>query len=253
MSLNVVQSESLSFVANSSALAQAAKHIVESRIRTAPAGAVIKFEAKHFLKPVSGVQTDMVKIQVTVTAKGTARTDKKNAAPYVSLADHLVDGMLSSLSETHDGCSFSTSGSSEDVVLEMIFPIVASNARKLSKFSAIKVLVVEDDLDILELVAETISGHGFQVITAVNGQEALAKYISHRPELVLTDVNMPILNGFRLSEEIRKIDPNGKIIIFSGEYPSLLEDCSDGRIKCDLVLYKPFAQKDILETVLLIV
>ena len=243
----------VTFVADSGPLCQAAKHIIEDSIRTATAGSVINIECKQMSSSLAGLSSENVMIQVTLISSNSAESAKDSSVAFKSIGHDLIETLLKGLNDSHENCRFRSSGSSKDVILEMTFPIATSASKKLAKFQSIKVLVVEDDPDILQLMSETLSNHGFVVITAVNGEEGLAQFHAHRPSLVLTDIYMPILDGIKLTEEIKKIAPSTKIVIFSGRYTSLLEDCSDGILKCDHVLYKPFAQKDVLETVLLIV
>ena len=70
------------------------------------------------------------------------------------------------------------------------------------------VLIVDDDLDIREALAETLKDRGFDVITAANGLEALKLIRSMRthPSVILLDLMMPVMDGYGFLEECRK-DP----------------------------------------------
>lgn len=64
-----------------------------------------------------------------------------------------------------------------------------------------RVLVVDDDTDIRELLAEFLVLHGYDVATSANGAEALAYLESHaRPDLVLLDLEMPMMDGYGFRE-----------------------------------------------------
>jgi signal transduction histidine kinase len=67
-----------------------------------------------------------------------------------------------------------------------------------------KVLVVEDNPDMNRFIVETLSRH-YQVITAYDGKEGLEKAISTHPDLILSDIMMPVMSGDQLVAEIRKI------------------------------------------------
>lgn len=69
-----------------------------------------------------------------------------------------------------------------------------------------KVLVVDDDRDIRETIAEVLEEHGFTVCTATNGQDGLDKVRTARPDLVLLDLMMPVLDGAGFCTAIRS-DP----------------------------------------------
>jgi CheY-like chemotaxis protein len=69
-------------------------------------------------------------------------------------------------------------------------------------------LIVDDDLDIREILAETLMDRGFEVTTAANGLEALAKLrqLIVRPSVILLDLMMPIMDGYGFLEQ-RRLDP----------------------------------------------
>ena len=69
-----------------------------------------------------------------------------------------------------------------------------------------KILVVEDQTDLLELLREHFKDEGFAIATATNGVDAIRKARSLTPDLVLLDVILPELDGFAVCETLRK-DP----------------------------------------------
>ncbi len=68
----------------------------------------------------------------------------------------------------------------------------------------IKILLVDDEPDILEIVGYNLSNEGYTVITAENGVEAVKKAKKHRPHLVILDVMMPEMDGIETCEQLRK-------------------------------------------------
>lgn len=78
----------------------------------------------------------------------------------------------------------------------------------------IKILLVDDEPDILEIVSYNLSGEGYQVITAENGLEAVKKAKKELPQLVILDVMMPEMDGIEACELIRK-DPNLKDVVIT--------------------------------------
>ncbi|SEP95654.1 two-component system, OmpR family, alkaline phosphatase synthesis response regulator PhoP [Hyunsoonleella jejuensis] len=68
----------------------------------------------------------------------------------------------------------------------------------------IKILLVDDEPDILEIVGYNLSNEGYQVITAENGVEAVKKAKKERPQLIILDVMMPEMDGIEACENIRK-------------------------------------------------
>ena len=69
----------------------------------------------------------------------------------------------------------------------------------------IKILLVDDEQDILEIVGYNLSQEGYQIVTASNGKEAIAKAKKERPQLIILDVMMPEMDGMEACENIRKI------------------------------------------------
>jgi len=68
----------------------------------------------------------------------------------------------------------------------------------------IKILLVDDEPDILEIVGYNLSSEGYQVITAENGLEAVKKAKKEKPHLIILDVMMPEMDGIEACEQIRK-------------------------------------------------
>ena len=68
-----------------------------------------------------------------------------------------------------------------------------------------KILLVDDDPDILEAMSAVLTTHGYTVITARDGQEGLAKLRSEKPDLMILDLMMPRMDGFAVCEEL--LDP----------------------------------------------
>jgi two-component system alkaline phosphatase synthesis response regulator PhoP len=77
----------------------------------------------------------------------------------------------------------------------------------------IKILLVDDELDILEIVGYNLSQEGYQVFTAVNGKDAIAKARKELPHLIIMDVMMPEMDGMEACEAVRKIPELNNVII----------------------------------------
>ncbi len=80
---------------------------------------------------------------------------------------------------------------------------------------SIKVLYVEDDDFTREEIEDFLSFEVGEVITAKNGEEGLDKFKEYNPDIVITDINMPKMNGLEMSKEIKKLSPTTPIIITS--------------------------------------
>ena len=83
------------------------------------------------------------------------------------------------------------------------------------KKNDIKILLVDDEADILEIVGYNLSSEGYQVTTAKNGVEAIEKAKKHKPQLIILDVMMPEMDGIEACEKLRGIpDLSNTIITF---------------------------------------
>ncbi len=109
-----------------------------------------------------------------------------------------------------------------------------------------KVLVVDDEYDLLETICATLQMGGYQAVGAPNGRAALEQLETTHPELVLTDVMMPYMSGYDLVDAIRR-KPAGKdlpVIIMSAIDPAL-----HPRGRWNMVLAKPFTLDTLLQAV----
>lgn len=79
-----------------------------------------------------------------------------------------------------------------------------------------RVLITDDDTEMRELVAEYLASHGFDVLHAANGLEALLCVKRERPQAVLLDLNMPRLGGLEALKRIRAFAPSTRVVVYSG-------------------------------------
>ncbi|MGD0738987.1 MAG: response regulator [Terracidiphilus sp.] len=79
------------------------------------------------------------------------------------------------------------------------------------------VLVVDDELAIAETLAAILSQSGYATMTAYDGQEAMEIALLTPPELLITDVSMPGMSGIELAITLRRVFPDCKILLFSGD------------------------------------
>ncbi len=110
-----------------------------------------------------------------------------------------------------------------------------------------KILVVEDDTSLLEGLRDILEFAGYQIQTATNGEEALARLEAGLPQLVLSDINMPRMDGYQLFEAVRT-RPHWVHVPFI--YLTAKGDKSDIRrgkqLGVDDYLVKPFDEEDLL-------
>jgi two-component system alkaline phosphatase synthesis response regulator PhoP len=78
-----------------------------------------------------------------------------------------------------------------------------------------KILLVDDESDILQVISFRLEKAGYEVVLASNGEEALWMVEKESPDIVLLDVMMPGIDGFEVCKKIKQNDSNRKIIIYT--------------------------------------
>ena len=108
------------------------------------------------------------------------------------------------------------------------------------------ILVVDDERAVRELVSEGLTSHGYRVLVAASGEEALQMFQQHRHEVrvLLTDSAMPVMNGLQVIAEIRKAQPELPAILASGEAGTDALTVSQATM-----LAKPFSLEELLSVV----
>jgi len=76
-----------------------------------------------------------------------------------------------------------------------------------------KVLVVDDEPDVLEVMKKVLDKHGFETVAAASGEEALEKIDESRPDAVVLDIMMPGIDGWEVSKRIRESEETGDLPI----------------------------------------
>lgn len=107
-----------------------------------------------------------------------------------------------------------------------------------------RVLIVDDESDIRQAVAEVLAEEGHQVVAAGDGEEALAQIRAFHPELVLLDLMMPVMNGWEF-RAAQKGDPD------ISEIPVVILSAMgrEGAIDADGYIQKPFDLEVLLSAV----
>jgi DNA-binding response OmpR family regulator len=111
------------------------------------------------------------------------------------------------------------------------------------------VIVVDDDRDTVEVFCEYLAIKDIKVLgRGYDGRTAVELYKQHKPDVVLLDVMMPDYDGFYGLENIRKIDPNAKIIMVTADLTSDTEKKLID-LKASAMIYKPYEIDSVIETI----
>ena len=108
----------------------------------------------------------------------------------------------------------------------------------------LRILIIDDENSIQKLLYRILKGVGFEVDVASNGYEGIEKYNSNYFDLVITDLEMPYLNGSQVAQNIRKSNrPDTPIIGISGT-PELLSEQN-----FNTIITKPFSIRTFLNEI----
>jgi len=126
---------------------------------------------------------------------------------------------------------------------------VTKNA--LTKSSMKKILCIEDNREAAALINEELAERGYEVSLAYNGQEGFAAILKNPPDLVLCDINMPVMSGFQLLERLISIAPRFENIpfIFLTALSDRENEIKGRKLGADDYVTKP-VDFDILDTII---
>lgn len=113
----------------------------------------------------------------------------------------------------------------------------------------VKILIVDDEIDVCRFAKSFFETRGFAVFSALSGKEALEIFTRERPDIVLIDVKMEGMDGVALLKEIKKIDKNAETIMVSAiEDLDVIEEAKRQGAK-DYIT-KPLVLEELEKTVL---
>ena len=109
------------------------------------------------------------------------------------------------------------------------------------------ILVVEDQEDNRQILRDLLTNAGYEMTEAVNGEEALAEVAKQRPDLILMDIQLPIMDGYEATRRIR-INPDLKSvpIIAVTSYALAGDESKALAAGCDAYVSKPFSPRQLL-------
>lgn len=113
-----------------------------------------------------------------------------------------------------------------------------------------RILIVEDEPDVLLLLENRVRGAGHDVVSATNGEEGLTLVSTEKPNLVVLDWMMPRRDGIEVCEEIRRSDPDHGIKVLMLTARSQQSDVDRAMAAgADDYIVKPFSSRDLIERI----
>ena len=113
-----------------------------------------------------------------------------------------------------------------------------------------RILVVEDQVDNRQILRDLLGNAGYDLVEAENGQEALAAVARQRPDLILMDIQLPVMDGYEATRRL-KSDPGTKSIpiIVVTSYALSGDETKARAAGCDDYVTKPFSPRQLLAKV----
>jgi two-component system cell cycle response regulator DivK len=106
--------------------------------------------------------------------------------------------------------------------------------------SKARVLYIEDNTDNMTLVKRILEIEGYEVISAHNGQEGLNKAFADKPDIVITDINLPDIDGYQVTDTLKKTHLTAHIPVIAMTANALPKDRADVfKAGCDGCIFKP--------------
>ncbi len=113
----------------------------------------------------------------------------------------------------------------------------------------IKLLTVDDELDVCDFIKDFFSMRGYLVYVALNGKDALSVVKKERPRIIFLDIIMPDINGLEVLRQIKEFDPNIKVIMVSVADDKETKDKAR-QLGADEFIKKPFSKRYLEEVVI---
>jgi two-component system, cell cycle response regulator DivK len=109
------------------------------------------------------------------------------------------------------------------------------------------ILVVEDQEDNRQILRDLLTNAGYEMTEAVNGEEALAEVAKQRPDLILMDIQLPVMDGYEATRRIRtNPDLKSVPIIAVTSYALAGDETKALDAGCDAYVTKPFSPRQLL-------
>ena len=113
-----------------------------------------------------------------------------------------------------------------------------------------KILVVDDEIHILRVVAIKLKNNGFDVLTAQDGKQGFEAALEHKPDIIVSDYQMPNMTGIEMVQKLRQEKETSEIpVIMLTARGFAIEELEKVSLNIAEFLSKPFSPKELLNTI----
>jgi two-component system alkaline phosphatase synthesis response regulator PhoP len=112
-----------------------------------------------------------------------------------------------------------------------------------------KILIVDDEVHLARILQFTLEHVGYKVITAHDGKEAIDKARDERPDLVILDLMLPIIDGYKVCNILKDNEESRRIPIIILSARDLSREQIDEAINADYFMEKPFNTDNLISTI----
>lgn len=234
--------------ANAAELREVFTNLIFNAVDAMPTGGSITISTSPF---AGGVE-------LTVSDTGTGMTEaerKRCLEPFFTTKGERGTGLglavVYGIIQRHSGTIEIASEPGVGTTFAIHFPSTGTAAQVLSptkdwRSNPLRILIVDDQEIICELISEHLAADGHTTTSAKNGKEALELFANSEFDLVLTDQSMPGMNGIQLCNAIKASKPETPVVLLTGFGDEILDQASsDHPLDVDLVLCKPASQADL--------
>jgi signal transduction histidine kinase len=200
-----------------------------------------------------------VRVQICDSGTGmNEQTRRKCMEPFFTTKGKQGSGLGLAMSHgiirRHGGCVDIESELGKGTTFSVYLPVLKNELQPTLAYAEgiigkLRVLVVDDQPAILEIVRAYLEEDQHIVATALDGREAMQKFCTERFDLIITDRAMPEMNGDELAASIKQLEPLEPIIMLTG-FADLIIDSDQCSKNVDLVLSKPARLDDLRKAIM---
>ena len=110
-------------------------------------------------------------------------------------------------------------------------------------------MIVDDEVHLARILQFTLEHAGYEVVTAFDGQEAIQKAREERPDLVILDLMLPLIDGYTVCNILKHDDEFGNVPIIILTARDLATEELEEPVEADLLMQKPFNSGDLIDSI----